>query len=864
MGIAFALAVVTCIHAPGEPVRARLAAAPEVVAPGGQLRLTVALEIEPGWHVYSHDFEGIGNATRIEATLPEGFRLRGFEWPASHRSESFGIEADVHEGTLLVPATVDVDPGVAPGRHEIRVRASWQACAKVCIDGGAELATVVEVRAAAPLAAAPSQGDAVLAARAESAPRSYGQTLGIEASLSRSSLAPGDEAEVHLRLSFRKPGWHVYAPSSPKSIGIPLSIAADGFDLVGAIEGPAPHEMADPATGDPIQVYEEDVELRQRVRLRAKDGEEPSLTVSLMACDASSCLPPGRFVFAFPIAIAAAPPGAEPAGGVPAVAAAEAKLLKKPASPEYDRTLAVSMQLVPEALAPGQEGELRLGLSFLRFGWHVYAPGSPKDLGEPLSVAAEGLELLGGLEGFTTHEAEDPAGRGTVLLLEEDGTLRQRVRRPANASGAEARVTVTAMACDEDSCLPRGDWVFALALPDAGTAPAGGVDGGSAAGTTGQGARPVAPSNGGDGVAAATDSPSRDLRSLSWLEFLLAAAAGGLLSLLTPCAFPMVPITVSFFSKRSGGRRSRTLGLATVYGLGIVFTFTLIGVVVSALFGATGLNRFATNPWANLGLGAVFVVLGLSLLGLFQIAAPVGLVNRVEQAKSGARGDVSLVLLMSIAFTLATFTCTVPFVAGVLALAAQGEAWRSVVGMLAYSATFAAPFFLLALFPAFLQRMPRGGAWLEVVKVSMGFVEIAAALKFLSNADIAWDLQILTRSVFLVTWIALFGALALYLFGILRMIGAEGEVGAIRALFGVFAVASALYLVPGLFGARYGFLEGFLPPPGYGGSAGIASVGGSGGSERAPLVAWIRDVDEGFSIAREKNQRLLLDFTGFQ
>ena len=282
-------------------------------------------------------------------------------------------------------------------------------------------------------------------------------------------------------------------------------------------------------------------------------------------------------------------------------------------------------------------------------------------------------------------------------------------------------------------------------------------------------------SGAGPDTSAAT---AGSLASMSLGLFLLTSVLGGWASLFTPCVFPMIPITVSFFSKRAGGKRGRAVMLAWTYALGIMATFTLIGVAFSVFFGAASLANFATNVWVNLGMGTVFVALGLSLLGLFNIAAPSGLTNKIDEARGEAKNDLVMTLLMAIAFTLASFTCTVPVLGALLGLSATGGSIaRPIAGMLAYSAAFAAPFFLLALFPTTLRRLPKGGAWLEVVKISMGLVEFAAALKFLSNADIGADTQILTRPVFLAIWIALFLALALYLFGILKLPGAEGEVG---------------------------------------------------------------------------------------
>jgi thiol:disulfide interchange protein DsbD len=509
--------------------------------------------------------------------------------------------------------------------------------------------------------------------------------------------------------------------------------------------------------------------------------------------------------------------------------------------------MTVKFELSKDALAPGEEAVASIHLTIAP-GYHAYAPGSPEENG-PLTLAATGFDLVGAPEGPPPTRKVNDLTKETLLEYRGTLTLKQTVRAPATGIVEAPTLTLSAVVCDERTCLPPATWKARFdvkALP------------GPAQGSNGAGPAPKAK----DSVKTDEANLTTDrLRKMSFGEFLAWSSFGGWASLFTPCVFPMIPITVSFFSKRAGGRRSRAVGLASTYALGIIATFTLIGVVVSLAFGATSLASFATNTWVNLVMGALFVVLGLSLLGLFQIAAPSSLTNKIEEAKSETKNDFVMTLLMAIAFTLASFTCTVPVLGALLGLAAQGSPMRPAAGMLAYSATFAAPFFLLALFPRVLQKLPRGGAWLEVVKISMGFVELAAALKFLSNADIGADAQILTRPLFLAVWVAIFLALALYLFGILRMPGAEGEVGAIRAVFGVGSLSLALYLFAGLFGLTYGqFVESFLPPAKYG-SQGVVTNGTG-----APTfhLTWVEDLDEGLRDGRAQNRRIFLNFTGDQ
>jgi thiol:disulfide interchange protein len=320
--------------------------------------------------------------------------------------------------------------------------------------------------------------------------------------------------------------------------------------------------------------------------------------------------------------------------------------------------------------------------------------------------------------------------------------------------------------------------------------------------------------------------------------FIWLAASAGALSLLTPCVFPMIPITVSYFAQHSGVDRRTSVRNALVFGAGIVLTFTALGFALAVLVGATGVARFAANPWVNLGLTAVFVAFALSLFGVVHIAIPSRLVNALDAA-SRNRDSAGMIgaLLMGLTFTLTSFTCTAPFVGTVLVTAAQGQWTQPLVGMLTYSIVFALPFFVLALAPQSLSRLPRAGNWMASVKITMGILELAAAMKFLSNADLVWRWGIFTRSVVLATWVVLALALAWYLAG--RSWG--GRVGA------AVAVAAGVWLATGIAGRPLGELESFLPQSG-------AQV----------ELAWkLNDYEGALARAQQEHRAMFIDFTGY-
>ncbi|RYG65322.1 hypothetical protein EON80_17540, partial [bacterium] len=277
------------------------------------------------------------------------------------------------------------------------------------------------------------------------------------------------------------------------------------------------------------------------------------------------------------------------------------------------------------------------------------------------------------------------------------------------------------------------------------------------------------------------------------LAYAGVAFGAGLLALLTPCVFPMIPITVSFFTKRAEGK---ALGISgpIAFCAGIIGTFTIVGVAVSVLFGASKLSQFAANPYVNFGLAVLFVLMALNLFGAFEIMVPSSILNKVNpQGKSGLLGPV----LMGFAFTLTSFTCTVPFVGTALFTAATGGWLYPAIGMLAFSTAFSLPFFLLALFPGWLTKMPRAGEWLISTKAFMGFLELAAALKFLSTADMVWQLGYLTRPIFLAIWFAVSLAAAFYLLGVIRLPkqSAGSKFGPFRLGFGTVMLGAPVMML---------------------------------------------------------------------
>ena len=356
-------------------------------------------------------------------------------------------------------------------------------------------------------------------------------------------------------------------------------------------------------------------------------------------------------------------------------------------------------------------------------------------------------------------------------------------------------------------------------------------------------------------------------------SFLWFSMTAGALALLTPCVFPMVPITVSFFTKRAEKNKNRKQGIkdSIVYALGIIITFTALGFILAPLFGgATGIQNFATNPFVNMFIAGIFIVFALNLFGAFEIQLPTGIMNKLNQ-KSSQSGGMIGVLLMGLTFSLTSFTCTVPFVGSALMAASGGEWFYPIIGMLGFSTVFAAPFFLLALFPSAMSALPKAGGWMNNVKVVMGFLEIAAALKFISNVDLVCRLGIMPPDIFLSIWIACTALMTLYVLGVFKFKHDSDVQGitAMRAIFAILFGAITFYLTTGLMGKSLGELNAFLPPPDYeqlmSNHSGTVSKAGIGESKKESKEdAWIiNDYKKALEESKKTGKPLFVDFSGY-
>jgi thiol:disulfide interchange protein DsbD len=377
-----------------------------------------------------------------------------------------------------------------------------------------------------------------------------------------------------------------------------------------------------------------------------------------------------------------------------------------------------------------------------------------------------------------------------------------------------------------------------------------------------------------DVVISAT--PEKKERA-TYLGLFIAGFIGGLLALLTPCVFPMIPMTVSFFTKQS---KTKAAGIrnALIYAISIIVIYIVLGLGVTLIFGADAMNNLATNVWFNLAFFVLLVVFAISFLGAFEITLPSGFVNKMD-AKSDKGGLVGI-FFMAFTLGLVSFSCTGPIIGTLLVEAAStGALAGPFFGMFGFSLALALPFGLFAAFPGWLNSLPKSGGWLNSVKVVLGFLELALAMKFLSNADLVVQAGILTREIFIVLWIVIFALLGGYLMGWFKL-SHDSEmkyVSVPRLMMAIFAFAFTIYLIPGLWGAPLKLISGFPPPDfysespeGFGGrkaetvSANAVHTDLPEHAHRGPNgIPAFDDYYLALEYAKKVNKPILVDFTGW-
>ncbi|KAA5821876.1 thiol:disulfide interchange protein [Algibacter amylolyticus] len=488
-------------------------------------------------------------------------------------------------------------------------------------------------------------------------------------------------------------------------------------------------------------------------------------------------------------------------------------------------------------------------------GWHLYSQNVPQDGPIPTTFTfndSEGqIQLIGNTSEGKGHTVNDPVFEMTIKFFENTAIFKQKINVKGDVSIVQAFVEF--MVCDDARCLPPTEVDLEFKLSEA----TAGVDT-LTANTTEKVQKEVS--------QAIDSSSEKGIWSIFFIAFL-----SGFAALLTPCVFPMIPMTVSFFTKQS---KNKAVGIrnAIIYGISIIAIYVLLGILVSLIFGADALNALSTNVWFNIIFFVLLIVFAVSFLGAFEIMLPNSWANKVDSQAD--RGGLIGIFFMALALAIVSFSCTGPIVGTLLVEAASGGSQIGpIVGMLGFSLAIALPFALFAAFPGWLNSLPKSGGWLNTVKVVLGFLELALAFKFLSNADLVLQLHWLEREVFIAIWIAIFGALAFYLFGKIQLPHDSplSHISVGRLSLGLIVLAFTIYMIPGLWGAPLNLISAFPPPQHYSESpygVGGASAGAHGdipdGAHLMPPhnILAFNDYDKGLAYAKKVGKPVMIDFTG--
>lgn len=663
--------------------------------------------------------------------------------------------------------------------------------------------------------------------------------LTVEATLQPASGKPGDE--VLLVLKAKTPaGFHAYGTKEETNIPVALkakNLQLDGFELVGTAV--VPEGSLKTKYGVETWPLPEEFEVTQK--LKVKDGfagAQATIAGALdyQLCDANMCLAPAKAKFEVKLTnTAAAAAAAGPATSTQDPGKAQAPA---PKFVDAEQRLQIVPRVEPSPVRAGESITLVLDVTVLDATRHAYGTkeetGIPVDL-DPAKFNTRGMKLEGAAEVPPGKKVEKP---GIVEHhLDHEFTVKQRLLVPADAKPGTVTIegVLDYQLCTDNSCDMRSELAFtADVVVEAGAGRSGGELGGS----------------------AVDEVPAKPTDEGSLWFLIVTCFFGGLLALVMPCTYPMIPITFSFFTKQADARGGRVLPLALAYGGGIVGMFALIGVLAASLGSiGGGVQVFAAHWVTNSIIGVAFLVFAFSLLGLFTLQPPRFLTDLA--GKSRSVGGLGGVLLMGATLVVTSFTCTAPVVGGLLGATVKGGGTHIILGMTVFGLTMAAPFVALALLPGKVKTLPKSGDWMNVLKVSLGWIELAAALKFLSNAEIALGLHWLPREVFFGIWALIFVVLAAYLVGFRpRAVAGPG-----RLASGVVAA-----LLAGYFGSYVGGREATgevmtALAPNYG----FDEIPQEDGVERVKALhaVVVDDYEAAVAKAKAEGKLLLVNFTGF-
>jgi thiol:disulfide interchange protein len=513
--------------------------------------------------------------------------------------------------------------------------------------------------------------------------------------------------------------------------------------------------------------------------------------------------------------------------------------------------------------------------------WHLYSQfigeGGPVPTSFKFKLSPDYVLVGKVSESPKPHKVFDKVFGMDVAFFEKKAVFTQKIKLKVPATKING--TLTFMVCDDNQCLPPEDIDFSFDLKGTKAAPAVLPTAAAPAADTAKAAvattaAPVAKDSAvlvvkKQPLAAA--APTSTGKQSLWTIFIL-GILGGFAAFVMPCIFPMVPMTVSFFTKKEVTKRKGVIN-ALIYGLSIVLIYVVLGLLITVIFGADALNVLSTNGIFNFFFFLLLVVFALSFLGAFELVLPSSWVNKADS--KGGKDSLVGIFFMALTLALVSFSCTGPIVGYLLVQAAtMGQLLGPAIGMLGFSIALAIPFVLFAMFPAWMKAMPKSGGWLNSVKVILGFLELAFSFKFLSNVDLAYHWNWFDREIFLSLWIVISALMGFYLLGKLKLPNDSDvkHVSAPRLVLAIITLSFAMYMIPGLWGAPLKSISAFLPPMStqdFVMSAGSAPAVHNSGNHKygeifhAPLgLDAFFDYDEGLAYAKKMNKPVFIDFTG--
>ncbi len=647
--------------------------------------------------------------------------------------------------------------------------------------------------------------------------------------------------------------WHIYSTTLSGDEGpLPTEFIfekSNEFELLGDVVEPKPIKEFDNNFQMELLFFDNSVTFKQKIKLKEPKAQVNG-ELTFMVCDDSKCLPPDYLEFSFDLEKKAVKKATEKTAPAPSLSSKNSiAVAPKSAEPATESKIYAPVEWTFTANKI-EEGLFEISArATIQEGWHLYSQQLESADG-PVATefrffdAEQSFELINETQEVGDLIKEyDNNFMMNLNFYKKEVEFKQKVKLTEGVS--QIKGDVYFMVCDEEKCLPPETVEFAVDLP--------GVEK-SAVATINE-TKPV----------------EDDSSSKSFWEIFIISFISGFAALLTPCVFPMIPMTVSFFTKQS---KTKAQGIknAILYGLSIIIIYVLLGTVVTAVFGSEALNELATNVWFNLIFFVLLVVFAVSFLGAFEIVLPSSWVNAADRGAD--KGGLIGIFFMAFTLALVSFSCTGPIVGTLIVEAAAKGGIMPIVGMLGFSLAIALPFGLFAAFPGWLNSLPQSGGWLNSVKVVLGFLELGLAIKFLSNADLVVQAGFITREIFIAFWIVITLMLGFYLMGKIRLPHDSPieKLSVGRTMLAVIVFTFAVYLIPGMWGAPLKLIAGFPPPMNYaeaaGGSfVGTANTGGHTdfvegthpGPQNLPVF---HELNAGIEYAKSVNKAVFVDFTG--